>query len=64
MIVSHGGFISTACMYVLGLPGFADRYPWRFYPSNTSLTEFAPDAPAPPWYLTRYNDNAHLLEGW
>jgi 2,3-bisphosphoglycerate-dependent phosphoglycerate mutase len=60
MIVSHGGFISSACLYVLGAPGLDVVHPFRLWPENTSLTEFTASS-TPPWLLHRYNDAAHLL---
>ena len=60
LVVSHGGFIAAACMYVVGAPGLADVYPFRLWPGNVSVTMFAPDENEPPWVLERYNDTAHL----
>ena len=60
LVVSHGGFISAACMYVLAAPGLAAVYPFRLAPANTSLTTVVPGASRPPWLMERYNDTAHL----
>lgn len=60
LAVSHGGFIATAVMYVMGAPGLAEVYPFRLLAANTSLTMFSPGESDPPWLLDRYNDIAHL----
>ena len=60
MVVSHGGFIGAACMYVVGAPGLAEVYPFRLSPANTSISIFSPFEGGPPWVLDRYNDIAHL----
>jgi probable phosphoglycerate mutase len=59
LAVSHGGFITSACLYVLGAPGLDVVHPFRLWPENTSLTEFTASS-TPPWLLHRYNDAAHL----
>jgi probable phosphoglycerate mutase len=60
VVVTHGGFIAAACMYVLGAPGLAEVYPFRLWPANVSITSFVAETEQPPWLLERYNDTAHV----
>ena len=60
IVVTHGGFIAAACMYILGAPGLADMYPFRLWPANVSITTFAAQTKQPPWVLETYNDVAHI----
>jgi 2,3-bisphosphoglycerate-dependent phosphoglycerate mutase len=62
VVVTHGGFISAACCFMLGAPGLADfdARPFRLQPENTSITEFVSNGDDATWTLLRYNDAAHL----
>ncbi len=56
VVSCHGGVVSAAFRYLLGLPmtgGF------DLHTLNTSLTEFVLGRPGR-WRLVRYNDSAHL----
>jgi probable phosphoglycerate mutase len=62
MIVTHGGFIAAAVLFLLGAPGLheRDQRPFRLQAANTSVTEFSRAPRTGVWTLERYNDVAHL----
>ena len=62
VVVTHGGFIAAACMYIVGAPSLAELYPFRLWPANVSLTSFVAESARPPWLLERYNDATHVAE--
>jgi probable phosphoglycerate mutase len=62
VVVTHGGFIAAACMYILGAPGLAEVYPFRLWPANVSITSFVAETSRPPWLLEHYNDTTHVAE--
>ena len=59
-IVTHGGFITAAMLFFLGLPGVADSRSFALTPHYTSLTEWSQPPESSDWVLDRYNDTAHL----
>ena len=64
VLVTHGGFISAACYWFLGVPWQAERglAQRRFFldPIYTAMTEWTQRDGTGPWTLVRYNDAAHL----
>jgi probable phosphoglycerate mutase len=59
-IVTHGGLITAAMLFFLGLPGVADKRSFALTPNYTSLTEWSQPPGSGDWVLDRYNDAAHL----
>jgi probable phosphoglycerate mutase len=63
VVVTHGGFISAACYWLLGVPWQPERSrsERRFFldPSYTGISQWTQDDNGP-WLLDRYNDTAHL----
>lgn len=62
VIACHGGVIDTSMVLLLGLPRYGTFA--EFNTANTSITEWWQEDPLGPWKLVRYNDAAHLLDGW
>ena len=59
-IVTHGGFITAAMLFFLGMAGVADRRSFALTPDYTSVTEWSQPPGSSDWVLDRYNDTAHL----
>jgi probable phosphoglycerate mutase len=59
VLFTHGGFISAACYWFLGVPWLSGQ-PFYFDPVYTGITELTRTDPQAPWVLVRYNDHAHL----
>lgn len=59
-IVTHGGFITAAVLFFLGLPGVAYKRSFALTPDYTSITEWSQPPESSDWVLDRYNDTAHL----
>jgi broad specificity phosphatase PhoE len=60
LVVTHGGFISAACLFMLGAPGLYEERPAFLDPANTSITQFSRNEPGRRWTLNRYNDSSYL----
>jgi probable phosphoglycerate mutase len=56
VISGHGGLVDASLIRFLGLPAHGGLA--RFFPDNSSLTEWAFTGAR--WWLVRYNDAAHL----
>lgn len=58
-VVTHGGFITAAMLFFLGLPGVADKRSFALTPDYTSITEWSQPPESSDWVLDRYNDTVH-----
>ena len=59
-VITHGGFITAAMLFFLGLPGVADERSFELAPDYTSISEWRRPRESSDWVLVRYNDTAHL----
>ncbi len=62
-LFTHGGFISAACYWFLGVPWQPESELKRQFfldPSHVGVTEWSRDSVREPWVLHRYNDTGHL----
>ena len=62
LMFTHGGFITAACLALMGSGGLHEDRPFWLDAKHTSITEWIRRSPDDKWSLDRFNDASHLLE--